>query len=449
MNKLRRNTNAKTLALLALTLFVLISLVLFCGVGILQSFDAYNVKSMVDCRLLDNLMDFQVETLADANVLFYEDSLNFRMDYGEERNGEPLCNTVVIVTDPYGNEMLYNYHAKTIPSTERKLTLTYAFSDMFNSEMAFYFTNGHDNSPKTIPSVVYDSFCMKEASFREWLFDVKGINTRNMSDVEVDMQYFDDYYTEYMENIFAKEIFTVPDGYVNVTVGIAEDAVKPLSKEHLAIAGFENRWLILVTAIISGIISLVLSVFLALSAGWRPEGDRPVGTVVERIPLGLFLLLSGAGCWLMVVLIKKLSGLSGSSVLNLLLFGFVLYALLLVVIGTFHSLNARFKCKGWTKNTVTYRLYVLFGWIENNLSDLGTALLCVGGWLLINLILLAFTLDHLGIGLLLMGVFNLAAAAAIVAVVAQWQHLKIRGLLLFPCQASPYTNRLISILLLS
>jgi len=424
MNKLRRDTIAKTLALLALTLFVLISLVLFCGVGVLQSFDAYSVKSMADCRLLDNLMDFQVETLADADVLFYEDSLNFRMDYGEERNGESLCNTVVMVTDPYGNEMLYNYHAKTIPSTERKLTLTYALPDMYNSEMVFYFTNGHDNSPQTVPCVVYDSFYMKKVSFREWLFDVKGINTRNMSDVEVDIQYFDDYYTEYMESIFAKEIFSVPDGYVNVTVGIAEDAAKPLSKEHLAIAGFENRWLILVTAIISGVISLVLTVFLALAAGWRQEGDRPVGTVIERIPLGLFLMISGGACWLVVALVKMLSNRSGNSVLNLLLFGLILYVLLLIIFSSLHSLNARFKCKDWTKNTVIYRLYVLFGWVANNLSDVGTALACAGGWLLINLILLAFALDHLGLGLLFMGIFNLVVAAALVAVVAQWQHLK-------------------------
>jgi|GEM_PF-792887 len=422
MKKLRQNINAKCLALLVMTLTSLISIVMFSGAGILQSFGAYSAAKLSDSRLLDNLTDFEKERLQDIELLFGDRQLDFRMEYAKEKNGEPLCNTVVLVTDPFGNVLLNNYEAEIIPSTVQKWTL--AYTTYRAVEPSFVFCEGHDNPPVTMPFIDIVGSHAVDMSFREWLFDIKNINTGGLSEDEVVALYFDDYYDEYASSYSGEELYTIPDSYCNITLGIAQDTAAPFSKTHLAISAFENKWLILAAAIICGIVSLALDVPLIFAAGWRPGSDRPVGSVIERIPLGIFLLLSGAILWLLIYIMGLISQRSGNSAFSLILFGLIVYAQMLVAVGSVYSLIARFKCKGWTKNTVIYKLYVLFGWIGRNLSDLGTVLLCIGGWLLVNIVLLAFTLDRLGLGLMLMGIFNLIAAAVIAAVAAQWQRLR-------------------------
>jgi len=424
MKKLRRNTNAKALAIFLLAFFVPLSAAMTFGAGMLRSYDAYEADTLAESRILDELYDFDINVLPD--YLFYNQdnpSLEFRMKYAMEKDGQPQCNTVVKVTDEFGETALQNYEAEIIPSTVRKYTLSYVVNGLL-SEPAFLFANGHDNMATSLPCEWDSSYQIDNEMFRQWLFEEKGINTEGMEEWEYVEKYSDAYMEEYIEYEYGEQYFTVPNGYFNITLAIAKDAVRPLSLEHLAITGYENRWGVLGVAALSAVVSLVLTVYLAFAAGWRGENDRPMPTVVERIPLGVFLGACAAGVYLLCRLIGSFADAEGTKIFTGVLFCLAIYAMSLLVVSAGHSLVTRFKCKGWMKNTLIYRLYMLFDWVGRNLSDLGAALLCGGVWLLVNLVLLAVTLDRLGLGLILMALFNLVVALAAVAIIAQWQRLK-------------------------
>ena len=420
MKKARRNTALKVISLLMLSLLILLSGGLLTGAKVLYDHGAYETVLLCDSPILDEIMDFDPDVLCDINLYRSEDAkLDFRMKYASTRKDKPCCNTVVTVTRPGGKTVLSNYDANVIPSTVRKLTLTY-ISEPISSKPSFEFTPGHDNPVSYIAYYSYDTINADNISFREWLFDRKGINTEGLSDNDVNDSYLFDYQHEYNDFLISNKVYTLPEGYYNVTLGIARDSVVRFSEEHFLISAFEFKSIIPLIAAICAVIALAPAVYLCFAAGWLAEGDAPSPSFFERIPLGIFLMLSAGAVYGLVLLIRQLLPLSGAGVLRLLLCVLLAYLVVLAVICAVYSLIARMKCRGWWKDTLIYRVTIL----PSQLSDIGTVIACCGIWLLVNILLLVCALSRPVLGILLSTIFNVIAALIILVVTAQWQKLR-------------------------
>lgn len=422
INRLSRNTAVKVLAMFLLTLFLSLTIMLSCGAAALQHYGAYNTKKLTECELLDSISDFKPEDLTDYWLLFSEYALDFDMEYAKEKNGEPHCNTVVLITDNYGNEFLSNYKAAMVPSTVRKLTLSFAFPESGNP--GFHISEGFDNCPDTITCMQIEEIQIRDISFRDWLSEHKNINTAGLSDREIEELYFAEYFGVYQDYLYGNEVKINTQGYFNVTLGIVEEVMKPFTLEYLAISGYERRVFILVSAILCGIVSAAAAVFLFISAGSFADSDRPQSTVLERIPLGLFIIFALVAFQVVFSLFRLLQSKMFSSALLFILAALTVCILVFIAVGSLYSLAARFKCEGWTKNTLIYQLCGKSGVVSKSVTDLTVVTACVGGWFVINMLLLAVTLDRLGIGLALTIGFNLIAAVAVVIIATQWQQLK-------------------------
>ncbi|MBE6759419.1 MAG: HAMP domain-containing histidine kinase [Ruminococcaceae bacterium] len=420
MKKSRRNTALKALSLLMLSLLVLLSGGLLMCAKSLQEHGAYETEQLSDSPILDEVMDFNPDALCDIRLYESENAqLDFRMKYALTRNGKPCCNTVVTVTHPGGKTMLSNYDAEVIPSAVKKLTLTY-ITDATCPEPSFEFSPGHDNPVSYIAYYTYDPISAENISFREWLFDQKGINTEGLSDNDVNNSYLFGYQDEYNDYLISNKTYTLPEGYYNVTLGIAEESVVRFSEEHFLISTFEFRNIIPVIAAICAVLAIVPAVYLCFAAGWRTEGDVPSPSFFERIPLGIFLILSGGAVYGIVRLIMHQLPLSGAGVPKILFCALLTYLAVLIVISAVYSLIARMKCRGWWKDTLIYRVSIL----PSQISDIGTVIACCGCWLLVNILLLVCAITRPVLGILLFSIFNALAALIVLVVTAQWQKLR-------------------------
>jgi len=74
MKKLRRNTNAKALAIFLVAFFVPLSAAMTFGAGMLRSYDAYEADTLAESRILDELYDF----LAIFGYQMSEEELQFQ-----------------------------------------------------------------------------------------------------------------------------------------------------------------------------------------------------------------------------------------------------------------------------------------------------------------------------------------------------------------------------------
>lgn len=424
MKKLKRNASVKTIALFLQALFVTLTISLALWISALNGYGAYDAGCLTDCGLADEVMDFDCSVLADPLYIGdIERMVEFQMKYPMERNGEPVCNTAVSVTSADGYVLLKNYEAEVIPSTVCKLTLSCGIG--IDEQSLFEFSPGHNNPVSYMSYLSMGSGEAYEVEFAEWLFTERGINSYDMTRDEVLERYWDLYSDDYYLYLYGTEYNTVPYAWYNVTLGVAKDSVEILSREYMLIKGFEHRAALPVLAAICGAVSLLLAVFLAISAGWRSEGDKPVATAVERIPLELFLGLAAAACVLIGhLLLRPVSGAEETSVLSKLVQALAVYAIVFIAVASVHSLLARFKCVGWTKNTLVCRVANLIGWTARNISDVGRVLVWGAVWLIVNLVLLAVIADHAALGLLLMALFNTVFVVAAAAIAAQWQRLR-------------------------
>ena len=420
MKKLKRNTAVRVIALFLQAFFIPLTAGLIVGAGVLHDCGAYDDTPD---RLLEEVMDFDYNVLADPSLLDSgENVVEFSMQYPMKRDGQPVCNTVVTVASEDGNVILNNYEAEMIPSTVRELTISCGIG--MDSQLVYEFSPGHNN-PAGYMSYLSFGGTQNDVAFAEWLFSEKGINTYGMTEDEILLGYWDDHNADYFAYIYGTEYNTVPYVWYNVTLGVAEETVEFLSREHLLIKGYEYRRAIPVLTALCGFVSLVLALFLALSAGWRSEGDRPEPSFIERIPLELFLALAAALFALVYRFVfRPVSEASSMRMLSLLTSALTIYVLSFIAVGAIQSMAARFKCSRWWENTLVFRTGNLVEWTARSISDVGSVLVCGVVWLVVNLVLLAVAADRPALGLLLMGVFNLIVVVAAAAVAAQWQRLR-------------------------
>ncbi len=420
MEKLRRNTSAKILIILLLTIFIPFTVFGFISVFRLSSYNAYHAENFADTDFIDMLIDIDEAKLQDSS--FYNNrndaKTNFKLTFAEDYNGEPLCNCVITVTYPNGGVLLQNYTAPCNNIAVKHYTLTYGFHPV----TSYWLSDISEGSDNPLSKVRYDtsSQCpVTHSQFAEWLLTEKGINTAGMTGTEIYSRYAQLYF-DFCDDMSTVSVYTNPEGYYNITIARTEESIEFLSQEYFITRGYQYRYPILVITVISFILSLILSVLLFLSA-LRPVGEpRRAG----KIPFELFLLLSAGAALLLYQFFDCSQNISDDKKLNLLAFISSVYLIALFCVSLLYSVFIRLRYRNWWKNTLIYSIYSIIDWFMHNLSDVASVLICCLAWVIINVVFAMIAIKNTAVGISLLIIFNLAVIAFVVIIAAQWQKLK-------------------------
>ena len=112
-----------------------------------------------------------------------------------------------------------------------------------------------------------------------------------------------------------------------------------------------------ITAAVCLLLSVLLTVFLCSGAGRRAGDDAIHEGLADRLPLGVFLLLTA----LLALIPLKLTELGGDWFANHVAWAVTAFAAALLLtelllLGLLLTLCTRFKCRGWWKNTLCFRV---------------------------------------------------------------------------------------------
>ena len=418
MNKLKRSSAAKAVAIVLLSVCIPMVLGSSLCAAVLAQYGVYSASSLADTDLLSGILTFDVDTLGEEKLYTSESAQrDFRMEFGRE-----WCSTIVTVTDPEGQTVLVNYSAVPAEETTAKYTLSYAYTP--THEWVYAISEGH-NTPASL------SYRQKldrplNLSFVDWLLEEKGVNTYGMTGSDVYDCYNEAFWAEYITFRTTEEVSLPYEGYYNITLALDSQSVSFLSEESIIINGFGLRGVFVGLAIGGFVLGLGLFIFLCCAAGWRREGDRPTGSWLERTPLELFLAGSAMAMLFFWFVAEDSmdSAWFDQPVMNIILFILGVLGLSACCVGTVHSLIARFKCGGWWKHTVAYGIWRVVKWVLSNISDLWKVLLCAALWKTINIILIFITIDRLEAGIILVTLVDVAVIGFIAFIVLQWQKLR-------------------------
>ncbi|MDO4572210.1 MAG: HAMP domain-containing sensor histidine kinase [Clostridia bacterium] len=190
-------------------------------------------------------------------------------------------------------------------------------------------------------------------------------------------------------------------------------------------------WLIVLGAV-ALLIAAALFIFLLCAAGRHPDAEAPECRHLDRIPFDLYGLLAAgivAGCWAIAE-----AYFDGAAFLMLALVFLALTVSLVVLLAVCMSFAARVKCRCLFRNTVIgwclRQLWRFVKWccrgvraLFINMPLLWKTLLCVGAFLLIDVILIAMSRSS-GPALLFCLLLNLAALAFCLAAALQMRRLQ-------------------------
>ncbi len=413
MNKIKRSTAAKAVALILLAVFIPTALLGGIAVGVLANRAAYSEECLE--QMLGGVIGFDLEELSDENLYFDEEAQKeFQMKFAPDR-----CDTMVTV-EKDGEVLLSNYDGEAYPEVELRYTVSFGAGE---KEWAFAYTQGHDNPLDEIEHTVIRWNVQSNQTFGEWLLEKYGINTYGMSDEDILEEYGEAFTAQYNTDIHTSTELVKATRHCNITLCRAADSVERFSDDHIMLLAYRMRWTLV--GILAGAVLLgtALFAFLCKAAGWRKDGDQPTGTWRERMPLGVFLAVSAPVLVLLFALAEEALNCLEGDLLSILGFAGAGFLFTLAAAGVVHSLVARFKMKDWRKHTILYALYRGARWLLSNLPDLWQAVLCVAGWLVGNLIFTIVLFHEPELGIILLALFNLAAAAGVIAVAAQWRKL--------------------------
>ncbi|MBQ4313625.1 MAG: hypothetical protein IJC18_05370, partial [Clostridia bacterium] len=293
----------------------------------------------------------------------------------------------------------------------------------------------------------YDSYLYSEEgdlSFTQWLSDVRYIDPVDITSddgsiVSAYLLQCEDFYgydttfvtsTQSLEENYhhylpTEEVEVAPDGYYTVTTAFDESPALGsdlAARYHLMKLIFALRYVLIVLLVLSVIVGIALFVFLIAAAGWKKGFDTPQRGIMQKIPLGIYLLLCGfmaLGFTLLGdIILSELYGEFGDII------GIAYIALHIIpVMGVIMSLVTRLKTGQWWRYTVCYLIYKFIC----RLPDIWAAVVIAFAYALLNIISLAMIIDGGGVaelGVIFFVMTNAAALALVILIAVHWSNIK-------------------------